>query len=124
VSENRVLRRIFRPERNRLTQEWRRLHNEQLYALCFSPNIIRVIKSRRLRWTGYVAHIWKRRGVQRVMVGKYKGRRPLERPIRNGRIILQSIFEKWYGGMDWNDLAQDRDRWRALVNAVMNLRVP
>ena len=78
MSENRVLRRIFRPERNRLTQEWKRLHNEQLYALCFSPNIIRVIKSRRLRWTGYVAHIGKRRGVQRVLEENVREGDPLK----------------------------------------------
>jgi len=65
-----------------------------------------------------------RKGVYRVSMGKPEGKRPLGSPSVEGRIILRSIFRKWNVGMDWIDLAQDRDRWRALVNAVMNLRVP
>jgi hypothetical protein len=82
VFENRVLRRIFGPKRDEVTEEWRRLHNKELYALYSSPNIIRVIKSRRLRWAGHVARMGKRRGAYRVLVGKPEGRRPLERPRR------------------------------------------
>jgi hypothetical protein len=82
VFENKVLRRIFGPKRDEVTGEWRRLHNEELYALYSSPNIIRVIKSRRLRWAGHVARMGERRGAYRALVGKPEGRRPLERPRR------------------------------------------
>jgi hypothetical protein len=80
VFKNRVVRRIFRPKRDEVTGEWKRLHNKELYALYSSPNIIRVIKSRRLRWAGHVAHMGERRGAYRALVGKPEGRRPLERP--------------------------------------------
>jgi hypothetical protein len=81
VFENKVLRRIFGPKRDEVTGEWRRLHNKELYALYSSPNIIRVIKSRRLRWAGHVAGMGERRGAYRALVGKPEGRRPLGRPI-------------------------------------------
>jgi hypothetical protein len=80
VFENKVLRRIFGPKRDEVTREWRRLHNKELYALYSSPNIIRVIKSRRLRWAGHVARMGERRGAYRGLVGKPEGRRPLGRP--------------------------------------------
>jgi hypothetical protein len=80
--ENTVLRRIFGPKRDEVTGEWRRLHNKDLYALYSSPNIIRVIKSRRLRWAGHVARMGERRGVYRALVGNPEGRRPLGRPRR------------------------------------------
>jgi hypothetical protein len=80
--ENKVLRRIFGPKRDEVTGEWRRLHNKELYALFSSPNIIRVMKSRRLRWAGHVARMGERRGAYRALVGKTEGRRPLERPRR------------------------------------------
>ena len=82
VLENRVLRRIFRPNRDQVTGEWRKLHNKQLYALYSSSNIIRVINSRRLKWVGHVARIGYRRGAYRALVGKPEGRRPLGRPRR------------------------------------------
>jgi hypothetical protein len=82
VFENKVLRRIFGPKRDEVTGEWRRLHNKELYALYSSPNIIRVIKSRRLRWAGHVARMVERRGAYRALVGKSEGRRPLGRPRR------------------------------------------
>jgi hypothetical protein len=80
--ENRVLRRIFGPKRNEVTGEWRRLHNEELNDLYLSPNIIRVIKSRRMRWSGNVARMGEGRGAYRILVGRPEGRRPLGRPRR------------------------------------------
>ena len=125
VFENMVLRRIFGPRRDEVTGEWRRLHNEELNDLYSSPSIVRVIKSRRLRWAGHVARISEDRGVYKVLVGKPEGNRPLGRPRRrwvdNIRMDLQEVG---YGYMDWIGLTQDRDRWRTLVSAVMNLRVP
>ena len=125
VFENMVLRRIFGPRRDEVTGEWRRLHNDELNDLYSSPNIVRVIKSRRMRWAGHVARTDEERGVYRVLVGKPEGRRPLGRPRRrwvdNIRMVLQEVG---CGYMDWFGLAQDRDRWRTLVSAVMKLRVP
>ena len=125
VFENMVLRRIFGPRRDEVTGEWRRLHNEELNDLYTSPNIVRVIKSRRMRWAGHVARMGEERGVYRVLVGKPEGRRPLGRPrrrwVNNIRMDLQELG---CGYMDWIGLAQDRDGWRTLVSAVMNLRVP
>jgi len=82
VFENMVLRRIFVPKRDEVTGEWRRLHNEELNDFYCSPDIVRVIKSRRMRWTGHVARIGEERGVYRVLVGKPEGRRQLGRPRR------------------------------------------
>jgi len=105
--------------------EWRRLNNEELIDLYCSPNIVMVIKSRRMRWAGHVAGMGEERGVYRVLVAKPEGRRPLGRPRRrwvdNIRMDLQKVG---WGYMDWIGLAQDRNRWRTLVSAVMNLRVP
>ena len=123
--ENLVLRRIFGPRREEVTEEWRRLQNEELNGLYSSPNIVRVIKSRRMRWAGHVARMVEERGVYRVLVGKPEGKRPLGRPrlrwVYNIRMDLQEVG---CGYMDWIGLTQDRDKWRTLVSAVMNLRVP
>ena len=117
--------RIFEPKRDTVTGEWRKVHNEELNDLHSSPNIVRVIKSRRMRWTGHVARIGERRGVYRVLVGKSDGKRRLGRPWRrwedNIRTDLQEVE---CGGVDWIELAQDRHRWWKLVNVVMNCRVP
>ena len=125
VFGNMVLRRIFGPRRDEVTGEWRRLHNEELNDFYSSPNIVRVIKSRRMRWAGHVARIGEERWVYRVLVGKPDGKRPQGRPRRRGvdniRLDLQEVG---CGCMDWIGLAQDRGRWRKLVSAVMNLRVP
>jgi len=113
VFESMVLRRIFGPRRDEVTGEWRRLHNEQLYDL---------YSSRRMRWAGHVARISEERGVYRVLVGKPEGRRPLGRPRRRWVNIRTDLQQVGCGYMDWIGLAQDRDRWRTLVSAVMNLR--
>ena len=125
VFESRVLRKISGPKRDEVTVELRTLHNKELSDLSSSSNIIRVIKSRTTRWTGYIARMGKRRGVYRVLVWKPEGKRSLGRSRRkcenNIKINLQEVG---YEDMEWIDLAKDRDRWRALVNAVMNFRVP
>jgi hypothetical protein len=90
VFENKVLRRIFGPKRDEVTGEWRRLHNKELYALYSSPSIIRVVKSRRLRWAGHVARMGERRGAYRALVGKPEGRRPLGRPRRGWRNSIKT----------------------------------
>jgi hypothetical protein len=94
---------------NRVLTSWRKLHNDELRRLYSSPKIVRVIKSRRMRWAGHVARMGEGRGVYRILVGRPEGKRPSEFGI---------------DGANWIRLSQDRFRWRALVNTVMNLRVP
>ena len=108
-----------------LTGEWRRLHNEELNDLYSSPNIVWVIKSRRMRWAGHVVRMGEERGAYRVLVGKAEGKRPLGRPRRRWvDHIRMDLQEVGCGYVDWIGLARDRDRWRTLVSAVMNLWVP
>jgi hypothetical protein len=125
VFENRVLRRVFGPKRDEMTGEWRKLHNEELNDLYSLPNIVRVVKSRRMRWAGHVVHMGEERGVHRVLVGKAEGKRPLGRPRRRWEDNIKMDVQEVGGGRgDWRELAQDRDGWQTLVSTVKNLRVP
>jgi hypothetical protein len=121
VFENRVPR-IFGTKRDEVTGGWRKLHNEELHSLYSSPS--RMIKSRRMRWVGHVTGMGAKRNAYRILVGKPEGKRPLGRPrhrwVDSIKINLREIG---WGGVNWIDLAQDRDQWRAPVNTVMNLRV-
>jgi hypothetical protein len=122
---NRVLRRIFGPKRDEVTGEWRKLHNEELRDLYSSPSIIRITMARRMIWTGHVARMGERRNAYRLLVGKPEGRRPLGRPRHRwlDNIRMDHVEVGW-GDVDWIGLAEDRGRWRALVNSVLNLQVP
>ena len=100
--ENRVLRRVFGPKRDEVTREWRKLHNEELSDLYSLPNIVRVVKSRRMRWAGHVAHMGERRVVHRVLVGKPEGKRPLGRPTRRWEDNTKMDLQEVGGGcVDW-----------------------
>jgi hypothetical protein len=124
VFENRVMRRIFGPKRDEVTGEWTKLHNEELHNLYSSPDIIRQVKSRRMRWAGQVARMGEQRKVYKVLVGRPEGKRRLGRRRRRWEEgIRMDLKEIGLGSVDWIRLAQDRDRWRAVVSAVMNLRV-
>jgi hypothetical protein len=124
VFENRVLTRIFGPRRDEVTGEWRKLHNEELHNLYSYPDIIRQVKSRQMRWAGHVARMGEERKVYKVLVEKPEGKRPLGRPRHRWEDgIKMDLREIGLGGVDWIRLPQDRDTWRAVVSAVMNLRV-
>jgi hypothetical protein len=124
VFEKRALRKIFEPKRDGVMGGWRKLHNEELHNLYSSPNIIRIIKSRSIRWAGHVARMGEKRIVYRLLVRKPEGKRPLGRP-RRGWIhnINTDLLEIGLNVVEWIGLVQVRCRWRALVKAVMNLRV-
>ena len=123
MSENRVLRRMFGPQRDEVTRKWRKLHNEELNNLYSSPNIVWVIKSRRMKWAGHVALLERREACTVFWWGNLR-ERPLDRPRRKWEDNMK-MDRQGVGcvGMDWIELAQNKDRWRALVNAVINIRV-
>jgi hypothetical protein len=124
VFENRVLRRISGPKRDEVMGEWRKLHNEELHNLYSSPDIIRQVKSRQMRWAGHVAHMGEERKVYKVLVGEPEGKTPLGIPRHRWEDgIRMDLTEIGLGCVDWIQLAQDRDRWWAVVSAVLNLRV-
>jgi hypothetical protein len=112
-----MLRRIFGPKRDEVTREWRKLHNEELTDLYSLPSIVRMIKSRRMKWVGHVKRIWG----EEVYTGFWWGNLRERDNLEGIKMVLHVVGCK---GMDWIDLGQDRERWRTLVNAVMNLRVP
>jgi hypothetical protein len=124
VFENRVLRKIFGPKREG-DGSWRKLHNDELYSLYSSPNIVTVIKSRRMRWTGHVARVMEGRGVYRDLVGRPEVKRPLGGPRRKWEDNIKvELREIGIDGAKWIQLAQDTVQWRAFVDTVINLRVP
>jgi hypothetical protein len=124
VFKNRVLKRIFRPKSDEVTGEWGKLHNGELHNLYSSPDIIRQIKSRRMRWVGHVAQMGEWRNVYRVLVRKTEGKRPFGRPrYRWEDGLKMDLWEIGLGGVEWIHLAQDSDHWQALMNAVMNFWV-
>jgi hypothetical protein len=124
VFENRALRRIFGPKRDEVTGGWGKLHNEELHNLYSSPSALRIIKPRRMRWTGHVARMGEK-NVYRLLVGKPEGKRPLvESKRRWVDNIKMDLGEMGWCSVDWIRPAQDRCRRRAPMNAVMNLRVP
>jgi hypothetical protein len=125
VFEDRVLRRIFGSERDEMTGGWRKLHNEELRDSYSSQSIIRIIKSRRMRWAEHIERTWKKINEYRLLVGKSEGKRKLERTRRRWVDNIKiDLGETEWGDVDWIGLFRDRDKWRALVNALMNLRVP
>jgi hypothetical protein len=124
VFENSVLRKIFGPK-TKEDRSWRKLHNDELHSLYSLLNIVRVIKSRRMRWPGHVACMGEGRGVYRILVGRPEGKRPLgRRRCRWEDNIKMDLREIEINGVNWIQMTQDRVQWQAFVNTVMNLRVP
>jgi hypothetical protein len=117
--ENKVLRRIFGPKRDEVTGVWRKLHNKELHDLYSSPSIITIIMSRRMRWAGHVARMGEARIAYRSLVGKPERKRPPGRPRRRWvDNIKMDLLEIDWGGVDWIGLAQDTDKWRAILNSI------
>jgi hypothetical protein len=124
VFENRVLGRIFGLKRDEVTGGWKKLHNKELRDLYSSPDIIRIIKSKRMRWAGHVVRLGEKRNAYRLLVGKAEGKRLLGRPgCRWVDNIKMDLVEMGWGGVGWIGLAQDSCKWKALVNMVLNLLV-
>jgi hypothetical protein len=126
VFENRILRRIFGPKSEGVAGGWRRLHNEEFRHLYASPNIIRVIKLRKMRWAGHTARMGNMRNAYNILVGEQEGKRSFGRHWRrwDDNIRMDVVRVTGWESVDWMHLAQDRDQWRDLVNTVMNFRVP
>jgi hypothetical protein len=120
VFENRVLRRMLGPERDEVTGECRKLHNEERNDLYSSTNIIRVIKSRRMGWDGHVGRMEKKRGIYRALVGKPNGKRLLGRPRSRWKDNMKLDLQDVAGGMDWIDLGQEGDGWPDIVHEGIN----
>jgi hypothetical protein len=121
---NLVVRKVFGPKREE-DGSWRKLHNVKLHSPYSLSNIVRVIKSRRMRWVGHVARMVEGRGVYRVLVGRPESKRPLGRPrYRWEDNIMMDLREIGIDGANWIQLAQDRVQWQDFVNTVMNLQVP
>jgi hypothetical protein len=124
VFQNRVLRSIFGPKGDKVTEGWRKLHNEELHNLYSLPSLNRTIRSRRMRCAGHVAQVGDKWNACRILVGKPEGKKPLGRQrhrwVDNIKMDLREIG---WGNMDWIDLAQDRDKWRALENMIKNLQI-
>jgi hypothetical protein len=125
VFENIVLRRIFGLKRDKVAGGCRILHEEELRNLYSLPSMIRTVKSRRIRQEGHVARLGEKKNVYRILVGKPEGKRPLGIPIcRWVDYIKMDLRETEWGGMDWIDLAEDREQCRALVKMAMNPWIP
>ena len=124
VFVNKALRRIFGPKRDEVTGEWRKLHYIELHSLYKSPDIGKVVKSRRLRWAGHVARMEAERAVYKVWSGIPEGRRPLGRPRRRWEDNVRGDLRNLGLNIkDWQVLAQDWQKWRVLTRTVMNSRV-
>jgi hypothetical protein len=113
VFENKVVRRVFGPKRDEVTGEWRKLHDEELHDLNSSPSIIRIMMSRRTRWAEHVARMGEKKNMYRLLVGRPEGK----------KATRMDLVEVGWGDVDWIGLVRDRDRWRAHVRSVLNLRV-
>jgi hypothetical protein len=123
VFENKLFRKIFGPKKDEVTREWENYITRSFMICTF--RIIRLIKSRMMRWAGHVSRMGAKRNAYKLLVGKPEGRRPLGRPGRRWvNNIKMDLLEMGLGDVDWIGLAQDKDKWKALVNAIMSLRVP
>ena len=119
-----MLRRVFGPKRDEVKGEWRKLHNEDFRDFYTLTNIVGGVKWRRMRWAGHVARMGDGKGVQRILMEKTEGKRPLVKPRRKWENNIKMFRWEVGGPEDWMELARDRDRWRVLVYMVMKLRVP
>jgi hypothetical protein len=125
VFVNRVERRVFEPKRDDVIGEWRKMHNKELNDLYSLPHIVRVVKSIRTRWAGYVMHMGVDRVVHRVLMEKPEGKRPLGRPRHRWEDnIKMDVQDVVWGHGDGMELPQDRDRWQPIVGKVWDFRVP